>query len=76
MAELLHLLHSARWPTLRAMNTTDSRRIRRRPADVEPADELAHYYTCPHCGQAVDRREFLQVVYHETQPGHEPLAKH
>lgn len=49
--------------------------IRGRIVGVEPDDEREHFYVCPHCGQAVDRRELLQVLYHETQPGHEPLKR-
>ncbi len=37
-----------------------------------PASEADHFYFCPTCGQAVDRRDLRQVIWHE-QPGHEPL---
>ncbi|ESY67388.1 hypothetical protein NKH57_18140 [Mesorhizobium sp. M1050] len=38
----------------------------------EPADERDHFHTCPVCGQAVDRRDLRQVLWHE-QPWHKPL---
>ncbi|SFO88242.1 hypothetical protein SAMN03159463_03160 [Mesorhizobium sp. NFR06] len=38
----------------------------------QPDDERDHFYRCPVCGQAVDRRDLRQVMWHE-QPAHEPL---
>jgi hypothetical protein len=36
------------------------------------ASEEDHFYICPACRQAVDRRDLRQVIWHE-QPGHKPL---
>jgi hypothetical protein len=47
-----------------------NRTSRRKPAKAQ--DESTYFYTCS-CGQAVDRRDPAQVVYHETQPEHGPL---
>jgi acetone carboxylase gamma subunit len=58
-----------------AMKTENRKRIRRGRDRVDPKIELKHHYTCPHCGQSVDRRAPLEVIYHETQPGHEPLRR-
>lgn len=30
----------------------------------EPANEAEHFYTCSHCGQAVDKRDLGQVFHH------------
>ncbi|RWB65577.1 MAG: hypothetical protein EOQ52_24620 [Mesorhizobium sp.] len=38
----------------------------------EPPTEAHHFHLCPTCGQAVDRRDLRQVIWHE-QPKHEPL---
>ena len=38
-------------------------------------DEVAHFYVCQSCGQAVDCRRLGDVLYHE-EPEHEPLALH
>jgi hypothetical protein len=57
------------------MDINDLKGIRGRVVGVESGDEREHFYVCPHCGQAVDKRELLQVVYHEAQPGHEPLKR-
>ncbi|RWM79496.1 MAG: hypothetical protein EOR81_10805 [Mesorhizobium sp.] len=42
----------------------------RHGAPVE--QEGDHFYTCPTCGQPVDRRDLRQVIWHE-RPGHERL---
>ncbi|RWN25254.1 MAG: hypothetical protein EOR95_29070 [Mesorhizobium sp.] len=34
--------------------------------------EEDHFYFCPTCGQAVDRRDLRQVIWHE-QPSHTRL---
>ncbi len=34
--------------------------------------ELDHFYTCPACGQAVDRRQLGDVLWHE-EAGHDPI---
>jgi hypothetical protein len=39
-----------------------------------PADEREHFYRCPECGQAVDKRDPGQVFHHE-KPGHERLPE-
>jgi hypothetical protein len=36
------------------------------------ANEAEHFYRCPQCGQAVDKRDLGQVFHHEVE-GHEPL---
>lgn len=38
----------------------------------EPPTEADHFYVCAACGQAVDRRDIRQVLWHEV-PDHEPL---
>ena len=40
-----------------------------------PAHEAGqeHFFICSECGQAVDRRQLGDVVYHELQADHEPL---
>ncbi|RRH89557.1 hypothetical protein EH240_33790 [Mesorhizobium tamadayense] len=38
----------------------------------QPAEEIDHFHTCPYCGQAVDRRDLRQVLWHE-QPTHKRL---
>ncbi|RWN61456.1 MAG: hypothetical protein EOR99_31130 [Mesorhizobium sp.] len=35
-------------------------------------DEDEPFYTCPKCGQEVDKRDLRQVIWH-GQPAHEPL---
>ncbi|RWF79013.1 MAG: hypothetical protein EOS26_03335 [Mesorhizobium sp.] len=35
-------------------------------------DEGEHFYSCQTCGQAVDRRDLRQVIWHE-QRGHTRL---
>lgn len=39
---------------------------------ADPQDELKHFYVCKLCGQAVDRRNGRDVLYHK-EPGHGPL---
>ncbi|RWP68170.1 MAG: hypothetical protein EOR07_08115 [Mesorhizobium sp.] len=34
--------------------------------------ESDHFYSCPACGQPVDRRDLRQVIWHE-QSGHQRL---
>ena len=34
-----------------------------------------HYYACPTCGQAVDRRHLDEVLHH-CREGHRPLVFH
>ena len=34
-----------------------------------------HYYTCPTCGQAVDRRDLVEVLHHAFD-GHIALTMH
>ena len=34
--------------------------------------EVDHLYTCPACGQTVDRRQLGDVLWHEER-GHEPI---
>ncbi|TGP86380.1 hypothetical protein EN866_24075 [Mesorhizobium sp. M2D.F.Ca.ET.223.01.1.1] len=36
------------------------------------ASEEEHFIICRACGQAVDKRDLRQVIWHE-QPGHKPL---
>ena len=38
----------------------------------KPKSEEDNFYRCPACGQAVDRRDLRQVIWHQ-QPAHEPL---
>ncbi|MBZ9759517.1 hypothetical protein LB553_01270 [Mesorhizobium sp. CA8] len=38
----------------------------------EPVSEIGHFMVCPVCGQAFDRRDLGQVLYH-AEPLHEPL---
>jgi hypothetical protein len=38
-------------------------------------DELRHFEVCPMCGQAVDRRDDLAVMYH-LPLGHKPVPRH
>ncbi|TIV96813.1 MAG: hypothetical protein E5V85_16715 [Mesorhizobium sp.] len=38
----------------------------------EPPTEAHHFHLCPTCGQAVDRRDLRQVIWHQ-RPTHEPL---
>lgn len=38
----------------------------------EPVDELAHYYRCGRCGQAVDKRD-LGAVFHHEAATHKPI---
>ena len=40
-----------------------------------PPDASEHYFACPACGQAVDRRNLDEVLYH-AQDGHRPAAIH
>jgi hypothetical protein len=40
----------------------------------EPRDETDPFYVCDKCGQAVDRRDLLQVLEHEV-PGHSAGAR-
>jgi hypothetical protein len=40
--------------------------------DVIPKDEKQHFYVCPSCGQAVDKRDLGQVFHHEIRR-HESL---
>ena len=40
-----------------------------------PLSSIEHYYTCPTCAQAVDRRHLDEVVHH-ARDGHRPLAMH
>lgn len=40
--------------------------------DGEPIDEARHFFRCPTCGQAVDKRDLGQVFHHEVR-GHLPL---
>jgi hypothetical protein len=35
--------------------------------------EAEHFYMCPTCGQAVDKRQLGDVVHHEEE-GHRPIA--
>ena len=45
------------------------------PATGEPMEfenELDNFYTCEHCGQAVDKRSLGQVFHHEGFD-HKPL---
>jgi len=46
--------------------------IRGTRVDAIPEDGKEHFHVCPHCGQAVDRRDLGQVFYHEM-PDHQPL---
>ncbi|KUM26701.1 hypothetical protein AU467_20460 [Mesorhizobium loti] len=46
--------------------------IKGRPRVRSAATEQDHFHICPACGQAVDRRDLRQVIWHE-QPGHKPL---
>ncbi|RWH61334.1 MAG: hypothetical protein EOQ83_21580 [Mesorhizobium sp.] len=46
--------------------------IRSKRHTGEPPEELDHFYTCPSCGQSVDKRDLRQVIWHE-QPGHRRL---
>lgn len=47
------------------------------PETIEPLDlpEEEHWYTCNHCGQAVDKRDLAQVFHHEDDD-HEPIETH
>jgi hypothetical protein len=36
----------------------------------KPVNEVDHFFVCPRCGQAVDKRDLGQVFHHE-EPGHE-----
>ncbi|MET3722705.1 hypothetical protein [Sphingomonas trueperi] len=47
----------------------------RAAAKSRAADELRHFEVCPMCGQAVDRRDDLAVMYH-LPVGHQPLPRH
>lgn len=38
----------------------------------EPIDEARHFYRCPQCGQAVDKRDLGEVAHHEVR-GHLPI---
>jgi hypothetical protein len=46
--------------------------IRGKRLGGEPADEAEHFYTCPTCGQSVDKRDLFAVFHHE-QEEHQPL---
>jgi hypothetical protein len=39
-----------------------------------PPDEREHFYQCPECDQAIDKRDLGQVLYHAT-PGQKPLPE-
>ncbi|MBZ9851230.1 hypothetical protein LB565_24895 [Mesorhizobium sp. CA14] len=43
-----------------------------KPHGGEPAREIDHFYFCRTCGQAVDKRDLRQVIWHE-QREHKPL---
>jgi hypothetical protein len=58
---------------LRRTNNPASGIVGERVGDA-PASEVDHFYRCPHCGQAVDKRDLGQVFHHE-QPGHERLTE-
>ncbi|MEI9413222.1 hypothetical protein [Mesorhizobium salmacidum] len=45
-------------------------RIEGKPREGEADGD--RFYLCKVCGQAVDKRDLRQVMWHE-QPGHEPL---
>lgn len=36
--------------------------------------EQEHFYSCPACGQRVDKRDLSAVLHHE-QPQHAPLTR-
>jgi hypothetical protein len=40
----------------------------------EPDSVLDHFYTCPTCGQLVDKRDLGQVLHHEIA-GHQRLPE-
>jgi hypothetical protein len=37
-------------------------------------EEREHFYVCPACGQAVDKRDLGEVFHHE-EPSHERLPE-
>jgi len=43
-----------------------------RVAGPPVTSEADHFYTCDHCGQAVDMRDLGQVFHHE-EPSHQPI---
>ncbi len=47
----------------------------REPSRRRAVDELRHFEVCPMCGQAVDRRDDLAVMYH-LPLGHKPMPRH
>jgi hypothetical protein len=44
------------------------------PLHGGPKNEADHFYTCSHCGQAVDKRYLSEVMHHELG-AHEPLTE-
>jgi hypothetical protein len=60
-------------PILRRTDNLGSGKVGERVGGA-PASEAAHFYVCPECGQAVDKRDLGQVFHHE-QVGHEPLPE-
>lgn len=41
----------------------------------EPASEADHFMTCSGCGEAIDCRDLMAVLHHET-PGHAAQGRH
>jgi hypothetical protein len=63
----------AKPPVLRRTNNPASGIVGERIGG-SPADERVHFYVCPVCGQAVDKRDLGQV-FHHGQPGHDRLPE-
>jgi hypothetical protein len=40
----------------------------------EPTSEADHFILCAECGEALDCRNLLAVIHHET-PGHKPEGR-
>jgi hypothetical protein len=43
--------------------------VRAKLVGGKPAADSEHFYTCPACGEAVDKRDLAAVLHHE-QPVH------
>jgi hypothetical protein len=39
-----------------------------------PASEADHFIVCGDCGEALDCRDLMAVIHHET-PGHAPIGR-
>jgi hypothetical protein len=65
------MTHSPKPPFVRPTNNVGSGIVGDRIGGA-PDDEAAHFYWCPECGQAVDKRDLGQAFHHD-QPGHELL---